>query len=139
MLVAVGASLALFYLGIIDGNQAVSGFGIPVVIFIASLFVIAAGLELTGVTAWAGQWLISRAGDSQVKLYLSLLALVVILTAIVSLNGAVAAVMPIAVIVAVRTGMPISHLLIPVAFAGHSATMLTLLGSNPNVLVNIAA
>jgi hypothetical protein len=38
--VAVGASLALFYLGIIDGNQAVSGFGIPVVIFIASLFVI---------------------------------------------------------------------------------------------------
>lgn len=139
VLVAVGASLALFYLGIIDGNQAVSGFGIPVVIFIASLFVIAAGLELTGVTAWAGQWLISRAGDSQVKLYLSLLALVVILTAIVSLNGAVAAVMPIAVIVAVRTGMPISHLLIPVAFAGHSATMLTLLGSNPNVLVNIAA
>jgi di/tricarboxylate transporter len=137
--VAVGAALALFYLGIIDGNQAVSGFGIPVVIFIASLFVISTGLELTGVTAWAGQWLIARAGKSHTRLFLSLLVLVTILTAVVSLNGAVAAVMPIAVIVAVRTGIPVSHLLIPVAFAGHAATMLTLLGSNPNVLVNYAA
>jgi di/tricarboxylate transporter len=137
--VAVGAALALFYLGILDGNQAVSGFGIPVVIFIASLFVISTGLELTGVTAWAGQWLIARAGQSHTRLFLSLLVLVTILTAIVSLNGAVAAVMPIAVIVAVRTGIPVSHLLIPIAFAGHAATMLTLLGSNPNVLVNYAA
>ncbi|MCO5129059.1 MAG: SLC13 family permease [Xanthobacteraceae bacterium] len=137
--VAVGAALALFYLGIIDGNQAVSGFGIPVVIFIASLFVISTGLELTGVTAWAGQWLIARAGDNTNRLYFFLLVLVTILTAVVSLNGAVAAVMPIAIIVAVRTGMPVSHLLIPIAFAGHAATMLTLLGSNPNVLVNIAA
>lgn len=45
----------------------------------------------------------------------------------------------IAVIVAVRTGVPASQLLIPIAFAGHAATMLTLLGSNPNVLVNNAA
>jgi di/tricarboxylate transporter len=137
--VAVGAALALFYLGILDGNQAVSGFGIPVVIFIASLFVIGTGLERTGVTAWAGQWLIARAGKSHTLLFLSLLVLATILTAVVSLNGAVAAVMPIAVIVAVRTGIPVSHLLIPIAFAGHAATMLTLLGSNPNVLVNNAA
>lgn len=137
--VAVGAALALFYLGIVDGNQAVGGFGIPVVIFIASLFVIGTGLELTGVTAWAGQWLIARAGENRTRLFLSLLVLVTVLTAVVSLNGAVAAVMPIAIIVAVRTGMPVSHLLIPIAFAGHAATMLTLIGSNPNVLVNYSA
>ena len=34
------------------------------VIFIAALFVVSEGLDATGVTAWAGQWLIALAGAS---------------------------------------------------------------------------
>ena len=44
-------------------DQALAGFGDPVVIFIATLFVVSEGLDATGVTAWAGQQLIGRAGD----------------------------------------------------------------------------
>ena len=43
-------------------GQALAGFGDPAVIFIASLFVVSAGWRRTGVTAWAGQLLIARAG-----------------------------------------------------------------------------
>ena len=60
MLVALMVPLALFFSGILPLDQVFSGFGDTVIIFIAGLFIIAAGLEATGVTAWVGQWL-SRA------------------------------------------------------------------------------
>ena len=61
-LVAVGVALSLWATGVLDLDQALAGFGDPAVIFIASLFVVSAGLDSTGVTAWAGQELINRAG-----------------------------------------------------------------------------
>jgi len=41
-----------------------AGFGDPAVTFIASLFVVSESLDATGVTAWAGQKLMGRAGNS---------------------------------------------------------------------------
>jgi di/tricarboxylate transporter len=65
VLVALGTALALYATGVLDMGQALAGLGDPVVIFIASLFVVSAGLEATGVTAWAGQLLIAKAGESR--------------------------------------------------------------------------
>ena len=49
--------------GVLTLEQALAGFGDPTVLFIARLFVVSEGLDATGVTAWAGQQLIDRAGD----------------------------------------------------------------------------
>jgi hypothetical protein len=43
------------------------------------------------VTAWAGQGLIDRAGDSRTLLIVCTMLLVALLTALISVNGAVAA------------------------------------------------
>ena len=63
--VAIGAALVLWATGVLTLDQTLAGFGDPVVIFIATLFVVSEGLEATGVTAWAGQQLMERAGASQ--------------------------------------------------------------------------
>ena len=63
VLVALGTALALYATGVLDLGQALAGLGDPAVIFIAALFVVSAGLDATGVTAWAGQILIAGAGD----------------------------------------------------------------------------
>ena len=63
--VALGVALSLWATGVLDLEQALAGFGDPTVIFIASLFVVSEALDSTGVTAWAGQQLIARAGDSR--------------------------------------------------------------------------
>ena len=55
VIVAMGVALALSATGVLTLDQALAGFGDPAVIFIASLFIVSAGLEVTGVTAWAGQ------------------------------------------------------------------------------------
>ena len=60
VIVAIGVSLALFFTGILPVSQALGGFGDLTVVLIASLFVVATGLEVSGVTTWAGQLLISK-------------------------------------------------------------------------------
>src|SRR5215510_5165832 len=66
--VAFGVTFALWATGLVDVNEAFAGFGDPVIIFIASLFVVSEALDATGVTTWVGQQLMTRAGSSHVSL-----------------------------------------------------------------------
>ena len=113
VLVALGTPLALYFTGILDLSEALAGLGDPAVIFIASLFVVSGGLEAAGVTAWAGQLLIAKAGESRTRLLVLMMLLVAVVTALISVNGAVAALLPVVVVTAIRLGQPTSQLLMP--------------------------
>ena len=102
VLVSLGTALALYFTGVTSLQESLGGLGDPAVIFIASLFVVSAGLERTGVTAWAGQHLIARAGESRTRLLVLMMSLCAVLTALISVNGAVAALLPVVVVMAVR-------------------------------------
>jgi di/tricarboxylate transporter len=135
-LVAIGVALALWATGVLTLEAALSGFGDPTVLFIASLFVVSEGLDATGVTAWAGQQLIDRGGTTRSRLVLLTMLLVAVLTAVISVNGAVAALLPVVVVIAVRTGRSPSQLLLPLVFGAHAGSMLTLTGTPVNVIVS---
>jgi di/tricarboxylate transporter len=139
VVVAMMVPLALWATGVLTLGQSLVGFGDPAVIFIASLFVVSSGLEMTGVTAWAGQLLIRGAGEeSRTRLLLLMMVLVALLTALISLNGAVAALLPVVVVIAVRLQRKSSQLLMPLVFAAHAGSMLALTGTPVNVLVSNA-
>ncbi|HEY5145047.1 MAG TPA: SLC13 family permease [Solirubrobacteraceae bacterium] len=138
-IVAVGAALTLYATGVISVDQAFAGFGDQTVIFIASLFIVSEGLDAAGVTTWAGQRLIALAGGRERRLSVSLLVLVALLAAIITVNGAVAALVPMTVVVAVRLARAPSKLLLPLAFAGHAGSLLLLTGTPVNILVSNAA
>jgi di/tricarboxylate transporter len=137
--VAIGVSLTLWATGVLELDQALAGFGDPTVIFIGSLFVVSESLDATGVTAWAGQELIDRVGDSRTRLIVLMMLLVATLTALISVNGAVAALLPVVVVMAVRLGRSPSQLLLPLAFAAHAGSMLALTGTPVNVIVSESA
>ena len=101
-IVAIGTALALWATGVLDLNQALAGFGDPTVLFIGSLFVVSEALEASGVTAWAGQTLIEQVGESRTRLIVLMSLLVAGLTALINVNGAVAALVPVVVVMAVR-------------------------------------
>lgn len=138
-LVAVGAALALWATGVLDVDQVLAGFGDPAVVLIASLFVVSEALDATGVTTWAGQQVLAWAGDSRTRIVVLVLGLVAGLTALISVNGAVAALVPMVVVVALRTHQAPSRLLLPLAFAAHAGSLLALTGTPVNVLVSEAA
>ena len=134
VVIGVGVSLVLFFAGILSANEALAGFGDPTIVLIAGLFVVAAGLEASGVTAWASKLLVEKSEGSVSRAFILLMLLAALATATISVNGTVASLMPVVIVVAVRLGVPTSQLLIPLCFAAHSATMLTLLGAPLNVL-----
>jgi di/tricarboxylate transporter len=137
-IVAIGSALVLFGSGVLTLEQVLAGFGNPTVVFIATLFVVSEGLDATGVTTWAGQELNARAGTSRARLLILMMGLVALLTALISLNGAVAALLPVVVLMAVRRGPP-SQLLLPLVFAAHAGSLLTLTGTPVNVLLSNVA
>lgn len=137
--VALGVALALWATGVITLNQALAGFGDPTVVFIAALFVVSEALDATGVTAWAGQQVISRGGGKRGPLLVVIGLLAAGLTALISVNGAVAALVPVVVVVAVRVGIPTGQLLLPLAFSAHAGSMLLLTGTPVNIIVSEAA
>ena len=65
--------------------------------------------------------------------------LVSFLTALISVNGAVAALLPVVVVMAVRLKRMPSQLLMPLVFSAHAGSMLALTGTPVNVLVSNAA
>ena len=134
-IVAIGSALVLLATGILTLDQTLAGFGNPTVVFIAALFVVSEGLDATGVTTWAGQQLNARAGESRTRLLALMMVLVAFVTALISLNGAVAALLPVVVLMAIRRGPP-SQLLLPLVFAAHAGSLLTLTGTPVNVLLS---
>ncbi len=138
-IVAIGASLTLAATGVLTLDQSLSGFGDATVVFIAALFVVSEAIDSTGVTAWAGQQLTLRAGSNPRRLMVLTLVLVAFLTALISVNGAVAALIPMVVVVAIRIGQPPSRWLMPLAFGAHAGSMLALTGTPVHILVVDAA
>jgi len=137
--VAILTALSLAATGVIDVPTALAGFGDPVVIFIAGLFVVSAGLEDSGVTSWVARALIDKAGTKRTSLLVAVMLLSALLSALITPNGAVAALLPVVIVAARRAGLSPSGLLIPVAFGGSAGALLTLSGSPVNVIVSEAA
>ena len=137
--VAVGVALSLWATGILDLDQALGGFGDPTVLFIASLFVVSEALDSAAVTTWAGQELSARAGESRTRLVVLTMLLVAGVTALISVNGAVAALLPMTVVMVVGLGRVPSQFLMPLAFGAHAGSLLALTGSPVNVIVSESA
>jgi di/tricarboxylate transporter len=117
VIVALATPLALWATGLLTLPQALGGLGDPTIAFIASLFVVSAALEATGVTAKVGQFVIARAGGGRAQLLVLLMVLVAVLAATINLNASVPALLPVVVVLSVRLGHPPSQLLMPLEFA----------------------
>jgi di/tricarboxylate transporter len=137
--VAVCATLLLYFSGVLTMQETLAGFGDPVVILIAALLGIGAGLEVAGVGAWAGQLLIRHTGGNETWRVVAIMVVAAVLSGLIGMNGAVAAMLPITVAVAVRTGVAPSRLMIPLAFGCLTGSKLTLLGTPVNLIASTQA
>ena len=82
--VAILVLLALMMSGLLAPKEALAGFGDPLVVLIAGLFVIGEGLFRTGVAFAIGNWLLGVAGNSETRLFVLLMLVVAGLSAFMS-------------------------------------------------------
>lgn len=134
--IALGSLLALTLTGIITPIEALSGFSNSVVIMIAGLFVVGAGILNTGLAEKIGSRLIKLGGNSEVKQLIIIMLTVGIFSAFISNTGTVAILLPVVVSVALSTKISPAKLLIPLAFASNLGGVVTLIGTPPNLIAS---
>ncbi|MDJ0738373.1 MAG: SLC13 family permease [Gammaproteobacteria bacterium] len=130
--------VALAVSGVLTPAEAVSGFGNPLVLLIAGLFIVSEGLSRTGVASWVGQRIVAVGGSDERRLVLLLMPVVAVLSAIMSSTGVVALFVPVVLTLAREAGLDPARLLMPLAIAALVGGMLTLIGTPPNLVVNRA-
>jgi di/tricarboxylate transporter len=135
--VAVSVILVLMLSGLLTPGEALAGFGDPVVLLIAGLFVVGEGLYRTGIAFAVGEWLMRVAGTNELRLLVMLMLVVAGLSAFMSSTGAVAIFIPIVLGLAAKAGISPSRLLLPIALASLMGGMLTLIGTPPNLVVSV--
>jgi len=121
--------------GIVSVEEAFAGFSDPVVVIVASVLVISAGVGKSNAIGRMIRRLqpYMRTTGRQV---LVLTSGVTIMSAFMKNIGALAILLPIAVQVARRSGTAPSKLLMPMAFGSLIGGLVTLVGTSPNILVS---
>ncbi|MGI8893650.1 MAG: SLC13 family permease [Bacteroidia bacterium] len=124
----------LVILGIVDPNEAFSGFGHPAVITVAAVLVLGKALEFSGLIDLVGKW-VMRIGKNLLLQIITLSVLVAFASAFMNNVGALAIMMPIAIHMARKSGHSPSYILMPIAFASLLGGMTTLIGTPPNIII----
>lgn len=135
-LIAVGLLITLTLLGIITPAEALAGFSNSVVIMIAGLFIIGAGIFNTGLANKIGNRLIALGQGSETKLLIIIMLTVGVFSAFMSNTGTVAVLMPVVISIAISMKISPTKLLIPLAFASSLGGVLTLIGTPPNLVAS---
>ena len=134
-MVAVLALLACVLAGLVEPAVAFAGFGHPAVVTVACVLVLSRGLQASGaVDTLAARLLPAKAGIA-----LSLAALVglgALLSGVMNNVGAMALLMPVAMQLASRLGLPPGRVLMPLAFGTILGGMTTMIGTPPNLIVS---
>ncbi len=132
--VALISLSVLLVFGIVEPDEAFSGFGHPAVITVAAVLVVGKALEFSGVVDLLGKW-VMKLGNNLLLQIFSLSILVAVASAFMNNVGALAIMMPIALHLARKSGNPPSFILMPIAFASLLGGVTTLIGTPPNIII----
>lgn len=134
-MVALGSLLACVLVGLVPPGEAFAGFGHPAVITVACVLVLSSGLQASGaVDVLARRILRLKVGPT--LMVASLTGLAALLSSVMNNVGALALLMPVALQVASRQGIPPGRVLMPIAFGSILGGMTTLIGTPPNLIVS---
>lgn len=135
-LVAILALLAFVISGVLEPTEALAGFSNSVVIMIAGLFVVGAGIVRTGLAKSAGNLLLKWSGKSERKLFVLLLIITGSVGSFMSNTGVVALMLPIVISIAISINSSPSKYLIPLSYISSLSGLMTLIATPANLIVS---
>ena len=134
-MVAVGALVACVLFGLVGPQEAFAGFGHPAVVTVACVLVLSRSLQISGaVDVLTRTVLPANAGPT--ASIAALAALAAVLSGFMNNVGALALLMPVAIQVAGRLGLPSGQVLMPLAFGSILGGTTTLIGTPPNLIIS---
>ncbi len=133
-LVALLVLIAVSVTGLVSGEEVFLGFANPAVITIWAVYIVSGGLFKTGVADKIGSLILQVSGASEARLIVVIMLVCGGMSAFMNNVGAVAVLMPAVIGISRKTGIPVSKLLIPLAFSSLLGGKMTLIGTPANIL-----
>jgi di/tricarboxylate transporter len=128
--------LLLVVPGVLTPGEAFAGFGSDTIVILVSLFVLTAAVSRTGVVERLGLRLASLAKRHPNVMTRALLVVVTAISAFLSNTVCTAVFLPLAIGSARRAKMPVSKLLMPLAFASILSSGITVISTSTNLVVS---
>jgi di/tricarboxylate transporter len=133
-LVALLVLLAVSITGLVSKEEVFLGFANPAVITIWAVYIVSGGLFKTGVADKLGSLILRLSGTSEARLITVIMLTCGVMSAFMNNVGAVAVLMPAVIGISKKTNIPVSKLLIPLAFSSLLGGGMTLIGTPANIL-----
>jgi di/tricarboxylate transporter len=133
-LVALIVLLVVSITGLVSKEEVFLGFANPAVITIWAVYIVSGGLFKTGVADLLGSLILRLSGTSEVRLIAVIMLVCGAMSAFMNNVGAVAVLMPAVIGISRKTNIPVSKLLIPLAFSSLLGGKMTLIGTPANIL-----
>lgn len=139
---ALGVVIALVLTGVFDEenvDRAFQGFSSSAVILIASMYIFGHAFSKTGLAEALGRRLLSSSltgAAAERMLVLRMTAISGLLSSVLSNTGVVATLIPVANSVSRRMRVPLSKLLLPLAFGSLVGGLVTVLATSTNITIN---
>lgn len=119
-----------------DPERLFHGFASNAVISIIAVMILGAGLDKTGLMSRVAATILKYGGKTEVRIIPIISGTVGLISSFMQNVGAAALFLPVVSRISVRTGLPLSRLLMPMGFCAILGGTVTMVGSSPLILLN---
>lgn len=135
---AVGAAVSCWLLGLIPVEQIFVGLADPTVVLFGGMFVVGVAMFYTGLAQQIGSTVVKMCGTGENRLMFGIMAVAALMSAFLSNTGTTACLIPVVLAICANARISASRELMPLAFAAGLGGTITLIGTPPNILANVA-
>lgn len=122
--------------GLVDNQHIFDGFSSNAVMSIIAVMIIGAGLDKTGLMSKVATFILKIGGTTETRIIPIISSTVAIISSFMQNVGAAALFLPVVNRISVRSGLPMSRLLMPMGFCAILGGTVTMVGSSPLILLN---
>ncbi|HEY8586136.1 MAG TPA: SLC13 family permease [Rhodanobacter sp.] len=122
--------------GLIPSDRVFNGFAGNAVIAIIAIMIMGAGLDRAGVLSLTANFVMRMARGAESRLGMVINLVASLFSAVIPSQALAALMIPVSSRLAARTGVPLSRLLLPMAFCILTATNTTLIANSPLIVLN---
>ncbi len=122
--------------GLVDTQHIFDGFSSNAVMSIIAVMIIGAGLDKTGIMSKVASFILKIGGTTETRIIPIISGTVGIISSFMQNVGAAALFLPVVGRISVRSGLPMSRLLMPMGFTAILGGTVTMVGSSPLILLN---
>jgi di/tricarboxylate transporter len=134
-IVAVLVALTLMLSRVLTPEESLAGFGSPLVILIAAIFVVGQGVVDTGIAHRLGEAVLKAGRGNENRLVVLVMLLAGGIGAFMNSSAIVGMLIPVVLTIANKTGLNRKRMLMPLSVAALISGMMTLIASSPNMII----